>query len=45
MKLSTASLTFEDIEKLRNKGYVVEVHADEEWADVFKPTQGEAKAA
>lgn len=36
MKVSRDSLTLGDIAKLEAKGYVIEVDADEEFADVHK---------
>lgn len=41
MKVSTSTLTTGLIDSLIAKGYQVEVHADEEFADITKPLEEE----
>lgn len=44
MIMSTANLTMGQVEKWRAKGYIVEVDADNESVNVYKPQQGDPKA-
>lgn len=38
MKISTSSLTVENVKNLEAKGYVVIIDGDSEFADVSRPT-------
>lgn len=37
MKISTNNLTIAQIERLHEKGYIISLDADEEYAEVYKP--------
>lgn len=39
MKVSTANLTLSQAESLERRGYIIEIDGDNEWCDVFKPSQ------